>query len=146
MKPTNIALISVKNPCQHSLEALRALVDSRELRKLGIPREARIKRAMSDLEDRIRVMFIFGSSARGKQSLDSDIDLMILGNVSLKELSRKLKQAEQELGKQVNAVIYSEGEWRKRCEQRDDFVMNVLKDKKIFVLGDNYELAAMAGE
>ena len=137
-------LVSLEHPCRHALDALRGLVDARELRKLGIPREARILRAIGDLRDRIRVMFIFGSSARGLQGADSDIDLMILGDVSLRELTPCLRQAEQELGRQVNVVIYSDQQWRERRRRKDEFVTNVLKQQKVFILGDPDELGRMA--
>ena len=137
-------LMSPEHPCQHALDALRGLVDARELRKLGIPREARILRAIGDLRDRIRVLFIFGSSARGQQGADSDIDLMILGDVSLRELTPCLRQAEQELGRQVNAVIYSDQQWRERRRRKDDFVTNVLQQQKVFIVGGPDELGPMA--
>ena len=53
-------LMAVQDPCPHILEALRALVDARELRRLGVPREARIARALAAMRDRIHAMFIFG--------------------------------------------------------------------------------------
>jgi predicted nucleotidyltransferase len=134
----------LKEPCIHALEALRSLVDERESRGLGIPMEARITRVLADVRDRIWIAFIFGSMARGDQDPESDIDLMVIGQVSLKELSPCLKRAEQELGRQVNTVIYSESEWAKRREERNPFVARVLKGDKIFVIGGHDELAAMA--
>jgi len=136
-------LVSLSDPCPHALDALRALVDARELRKLGIPRTARIRRALSDVEGQIRVMFIFGSSARGEQDIDSDIDLMVIGDVSLRDLTAGLKRAEQELGRAVNVVIYSPDEFCKRRREKDAFITNVLKDKKDFAVGDDDELTAM---
>jgi predicted nucleotidyltransferase len=139
-------LTSLRSPCQHALDALRALLNARELRRLGIPREARIRRAFSDLEDRIRILFIFGSSARGEQRPESDVDLMVIGDASLRELTPGLKRVEQELGRQVNAVALSEDEWRTRCVDRDVFTRNVLSQRKVFIMGDNNELTAMAGQ
>lgn len=138
-------LVSVDRPCQHVLDALRALVDAREIRRLGIPREARIERALSDFRDQIKLMFIFGSSARGQQTDQSDVDLMVIGEVSLRQLTSGLKQAEEELGKPVNAVIYSAEEWRKRCQEGNVFAQEVLSGEKVFIIGDNDELTAMAG-
>jgi len=90
-------------------------------------------------------MFIFGSAARDEQSAESDIDLMVIGEATLRDLTPGLKRAEDELGRQVNAVIYSEEEWRERCRRKDPFVMNVLNGKIIFVSGDRDELRAMGG-
>jgi predicted nucleotidyltransferase len=139
------ALMSLTPPCCHILDALRGLVDARELRRLGIPREARIERALGEYRGRIRAMFIFGSSARDEQGPDSDIDLMVIGDVTLKELTPGLRKAEQELGRQVNVVIYSMEKWREQCQRKDPFVMNVLNHKTVFVAGDRDELRAVAG-
>ncbi|HUU60583.1 MAG TPA: HEAT repeat domain-containing protein [Phycisphaerae bacterium] len=138
-------LMSLEDPCVHALDALRAVANARELRRLGIPREARIRQALREFEDRIRAMFVFGSSARGEQDAESDIDLMVIGDVSLKELAPGLRRAEQELGRQVSVVIHSPEQWAKRCRERDPFVTAVLKNKKLFALGDPDELAAMGG-
>lgn len=138
-------LVSVTQPCCHVLDALRRLVDARELRGHGVPREARIKAALSDFSSRIRCMFIFGSAARQEQRAESDVDLMIIGDVSLRELSPHLKRAEQELGRQVNPVIYSQAEWSERLRTRNPFVTQVMKGEKIFIIGEPDELAAMAG-
>ena len=138
------ALVSQERACEHIVDALRGLMDAREVRRLGVPREKRIERALADVCDRVRLAFIFGSAARGEQDADSDIDLMVIGDVSLRELSPGLKRAERELGRQVNAVVYSEEEWRTRCREKDNFVMNVLKGAKVFVIGERNDVAAMA--
>ncbi len=138
-------LVSVVEPCQHILDALQSLLDARERRRLGIPRETRIKRALEDLLPRIQAMFIFGSSARGEQKADSDIDLMVIGDVTLKDLTPGLRQAEQELGRQINVVIYSADGWKTRYRAGDSFVRQVARGEKAFIVGGSDELAAMVG-
>jgi len=138
-------LVSIADPCPCALDALRGLINARERRRLGIPREERIKRALSEFEPRIYSMFIFGSSARGDQTLDSDIDIVVIGDVTLKELIPGLKRMEQELGRQVNAVVYSQSEWTERRRERNPFVEQVFEGQKIFVIGGQDELAAMVG-
>ena len=138
-------LVATAEPCQHALEALRTTINARELRKRGIPREERIARALSGLRERIHAAFVFGSSAARRQDSESDIDLMVIGDVSLKEMAPALRPGELELGRQINVVIYSQEEWRKRLRERNAFVQNVLREKLIFVIGGHDELAAMAG-
>jgi predicted nucleotidyltransferase len=138
-------LTTVQDPCPCALAALRALMDARELRNRGVPREARIRRALSAVRDTIRLAFVFGSAARREQGADSDVDLMVIGDATLRELAPGLRRVEQELGRQVNVVVYSEDEWRRRNEQRDTFVSNVARAEKLFVLGDADEFAAMVG-
>jgi predicted nucleotidyltransferase len=137
-------LVSADEPCPHMLDALRGLVDAREVRGLNIPPEGRIKRALAGVLDRVATMFIFGSYAKGQQSLDSDVDLMVIGDVSLRELAPDLKRVEQELGRQVNVVIYAPDEFRKRVQDENPFVKEVMRGEKLFVMGGQDELAAMA--
>ena len=137
------ALASLACPDSEALDALRAVVGAREVRGLGIPREARIGRALTEFRQRIEIMFVFGSSAKGEQSDDSDVDLMIIGDVSLRELSRGLKHAEQELGRQVNAVVYTAEEWRSRHRDGSPFARRVMSQEKKFIVGGLDELTAM---
>ncbi|MCH7993529.1 MAG: NACHT domain-containing protein [Planctomycetes bacterium] len=137
-------LVSIKKPCPHALEALRALVDTREVRRLGILPEKRLERALADVRDSIDSAFVFGSAASNEQGKDSDVDLMVIGDVTLKELTPGLRSAEEHLGRQVNVVIYSPGEWRRRLRERIPFAVEVQKSKKRFVIGGHHELAAMA--
>lgn len=137
-------LVSADRPCQHLLDALRGLMDARELRRLGIPHEKRIANALASVRDRVARAFIFGSAARGEQGAESDIDLMVIGDVSLRELTPGLRQAESELGRQINAVVYSQEEWEDRIRQKNPFVTEVASGKTIPIFGAQDESTAMA--
>lgn len=136
-------LVSVKSPCPHFLQALRGLIDTRESRKLSVSLEKRIERLFVEFHDQIEVMFIFGSSASDQQNLDSDIDLMVIGNVTLKDLTPVLKKAEVKLGKQVNVVVYTLEEWKNRLDDGNPFVIRVNKAKKRYVMGERNDFATM---
>lgn len=108
--------------------------------------EKQIERALLVFSPRIEIMFVFGSFARRAQTAESDIDLMVIGDISLKELTPGLRKAEQLLDRQVNAVVYSRQEWARRFRDRNPFVMQVVKGEKIFIQGGPDELAAVAGQ
>ena len=135
---------SIEDPTPHEFDALCSLVDGRERRKLVLAREKRIENALSEFDARLEVVFIFGSAAKLKQDRESDLDLMVIGDVSLRDLTPALKRLELELGRQMNAVIYSAEEWSSRLEERNPFAMNVWNGEKIFVKGGQHELAAVA--
>ena len=69
---------------------------------------------------------------------------MLIGNVSLRELTPALKQAEIELGRQVNVVVYSSEEWGCRCADGNTFVTRVLESPKQPIIGNLDDLRAMA--
>jgi len=91
----------------------------------------------------IQVAFIYGSYARGKENLLSDIDLMVIGKISSRELSRLLSKPKRELMREINYVVFSPKEFKERVKQKDHFLNSVLKDKKIFIVGDTNELKAI---
>ena len=88
----------------------------------------------------IKVAFIYGSYAKGEEDLLSDIDLMIIGDVSLKEISSILSKPKEELKREINYVVFSPQEFIDRFKHKDHFLLSVLKEKKIFILGDENEL------
>ncbi len=91
----------------------------------------------------IKVAFIYGSYAKGEESLVSDIDLMVIGDISSRELSGILSKPKRELMREVNYVVFPVQEFIKRIKQKDHFLKSVLKDKKMFIVGDNDALKAI---
>ncbi|MBE3113668.1 MAG: nucleotidyltransferase domain-containing protein [Actinobacteria bacterium] len=91
-------------------------------------------------EKGIKVAFIYGSYARGEESLLSDIDLMVLGDISLKELSSILSKPKKELMREINYAVFSLNEFINKAMRKDHFINSVLKDKKIYIIGSEDEL------
>ena len=89
---------------------------------------------------KVRVAFIFGSVARSTDDRRSDIDLMVVGEISFGDVVSLLSPAEEELGREVNPVVYPVAEFKKKVKEDHHFVKTVLEDEKIFVIGDEHEL------
>jgi predicted nucleotidyltransferase len=94
--------------------------------------------------DKIRVAFIFGSVARSADDRRSDIDLMVVGRISFGDVVSVLSPAEEQLGREISAVVYPVAEFKKKVREDHHFVKNVLEEQKIFVLGDERELRKLA--
>ena len=90
--------------------------------------------------------FVFGSVAGGKATASSDVDLMVVGLLGLRELTSLLEGTAEKLGREVNPHVLSEVEYRSRIEQGDHFVTNVLSGPKLFVVGSQDDLETMGGE
>jgi predicted nucleotidyltransferase len=95
---------------------------------------------------RIRCAYIYGSMARGQEGAASDVDLMVIGKAGLADLSPMLRRAEARLGREVNATVYSEEEFRERIKARDHFLAAVLRTRKQFVKGSQSDLDEMVGK
>jgi predicted nucleotidyltransferase len=90
--------------------------------------------------------FIYGSVARAQEHANSDIDLMVIGQVGLSELTPALRKAERALGRDLNATTYSADEFHSKIEKHDHFLTAVLKRPKQFVKGSERELEAITAK
>jgi len=100
-----------------------------------------LRDALSPLEPKIRVAFVFGSIARAEERSESDIDLMIIGEVSRADLVSPLRRAEKQLGRPINPKTYTVSEFDGKFAAGHHFIREVAAAKKLFVIGTSHELA-----
>lgn len=84
----------------------------------------------------IKTACIYGSFARGEEKAASDIDLLILGEVEEKPLIRAIKSLEDKLQREINYTLYQPAVWKKRKAAKDPFVVEVLRQPIISLLGE----------
>jgi len=84
--------------------------------------------------------FIYGSFATGKERAESDIDVMVIGGISLEGVLTIIRGPEEKLFREINISLYDLQEIRKRVKDRDPFIMKVLEGSKIMLVGDEDEL------
>ena len=102
--------------------------------------------ALAPLADRIAVAFLFGSVARARQKRGSDVDLVVVGDLGFSEVVEALAAAQEQLAREVNPVVYSPEEFQTKAHAGHHFLGRVLKNDKIFLFGDEHELARLAAE
>jgi len=90
--------------------------------------------ALRPLEAKINLAFVYGSTARSREDTQSDVDLMIVGRVHFEDVIEHLTQAQETLSREINPTVYSMKEFRSKM--RDNFLKTVLKEKKLFLIGD----------
>lgn len=93
---------------------------------------------------RIQVAFVHGSVASGKQTAQSDVDVLVVGDVTLSEIVPALQGAIRRLGREVNASVYPPKEFRQKLKRGVPFLRRVMAGPKLFVVGDDRELARLA--
>lgn len=101
-----------------------------------------LKQSLSD-DEKIRLAFVFGSVARGDIQAGSDIDLMVIGNVGLREISRYLSGTSDLIGREINPHVYSEADFSSRTKSGDHFLNQLLQESKLFIIGNENDLEAM---
>jgi predicted nucleotidyltransferase len=100
-----------------------------------------LQNALGPFKRSIKTAFVYGSMARSEELSESDVDLMIVGTVSLADLSPALQEAEERLARQVNPTLFSPEEFARKVKQGHHFLKTVLRDDRLFILGSQDELA-----
>jgi predicted nucleotidyltransferase len=98
-------------------------------------------KALTDPE--VQLAFVFGSIARGETHAESDVDLMVIGSIGLRGLTKLLSGVAEVVGREINPHILTPEEFCERKRSKDHFVTSVLAAPKLFVKGTEHELAAM---
>jgi predicted nucleotidyltransferase len=91
----------------------------------------------------IAAAFVFGSVARGEEGAEGDVDVMIIADAGLKKVSSWLSGVSEKLGREVNPHVMSKAEFNQRRKAGDHFLLRVLDAPKLFVVGDDDELARL---
>lgn len=79
----------------------------------------------------IKKAFIYGSFAQGKEKATSDIDLVIIGAVDENELLKLVNKLEKKFEREINYILMTEKEFQKKIKEKNSFLENVLKQKRI---------------
>lgn len=102
-----------------------------------------LRESLEPLADRILAAFVYGSVARGDERPGSDLDLMIIGEVSFAEVIGALSPAHDALRREINPTVYPAAEFRVKLRV-EPFLARVLADRKIFVIGNEDDLGKLA--
>lgn len=94
--------------------------------------------------DSIQIAFIFGSYASGKGTPSSDIDLMIIGEITGRSLANGLSPAREILGREINLVIMNLEAFQQKVSDEDPFIQSVLREPEILLIGNEDELGEIA--
>ena len=74
-------------------------------------------------------IYLYGSCARGEDSKESDIDLLIIGNIKRHEIIEEINKLSKKLNKKITLQIFSELEWANLDKKDRAFYERVEKDK-----------------
>lgn len=99
--------------------------------------------ALSAIAGKIQVAFVFGSMASGDQKVGSDIDVCVLGDVSMLEVVKALSSVQETLGRDLNPVVMTAKKFADQAVKEDRFVARVLDEPKVFVTGNEHDLAEL---
>lgn len=95
--------------------------------------------ALAPFTEKIEAAFVFGSMARGTENAGSDIDLLIIGEISFTDAVTALYSAQATLGREINPKVYHRTEWQKLIKN-NTFLQEILNKPKIFIVGTTNDI------
>jgi predicted nucleotidyltransferase len=103
-----------------------------------------LRDALAPAAEKLRLAFVFGSLAGGRETAGSDIDVMLVGDISFRQAVALLHPTQDRLGREVNPKVISPREFAAKGWS-DPFLADVLSKPKIYLIGDEHELEELAG-
>ena len=87
----------------------------------------------------IQFAFVFGSMAAGTAGADSDVDLLVVGELGLREVVRRLHDVPDQIGREINPIVWTEAEYIRRLHEDDHFLTEILRGPRITIIGEPIE-------
>ncbi len=105
-----------------------------------------LREALAALRSLVTVAFVYGSMARGEETALSDVDVMVIGRATFGDVVDALGPAQEKLGREVNPTVYPPREFADKIASGHHFVTAVRREPKIFLIGDENDLAGLAAK
>lgn len=116
-------------------EELRSLI----LKTVGLVEP--LRDSLKAFRSKIDVAFVYGSIAKGADTANSDIDLLIIGDdLAYGDIFNALQKAEKTLHRPVSPNLMTRQEWRQRTSDKNPFIRKILQQPRLFIFGDDNEL------
>ena len=89
---------------------------------------------------RIKFAFLSHRFLKGIPSGQDDVDLLIVGSIVLPELQVLIADEQAKREVEINYSFMDEAEFKFRVKRRDPFILRVLTQPKVMLLGDEEEM------
>ena len=123
------------NPSSPIFEELKGIV--RKTFGLSDP----LREVLENHKDKIELAFIYGSIANRTDNANSDIDLMLVSDkITYPDLLVSFSELENDINRQINPTIYTTKEFQNKILSENNFVVRVIKQPKIFLIGSERDI------
>jgi predicted nucleotidyltransferase len=135
-KKGKVTLVSVNKKLPYFAE-LKGLV----MKTAGLA--SLLGNALSKVTD-VRYALIYGSFASGQETESSDVDVLIVGNVGEERILKAVSAIEEKTGREINYIVWSEGEFRKRVRSNHHILTETARKPVIMLIGEENEFRRAA--
>lgn len=92
---------------------------------------------------KISCVMFSGRFARYKpRKREDDVDILVIGEVTLPEMATMVRVEESKRGTEINYTVMTRDEFDFRKKRRDPFLLSILSMSRIMVIGDEEDLAS----
>jgi predicted nucleotidyltransferase len=100
-----------------------------------------LRKALEPHSKKIKVAFVYGSVAKGSDTAQSDIDLMVVGDeLGYSALYSAVQDAENILQRKVSPLFLSAQAWKRKASQKGSFVNKISAQPKLFIFGSERDI------
>lgn len=89
----------------------------------------------------IKLLLYSNQFVIGDKKSPDDIDLVIVGDVSYKEVESNIKQEEEIRGHEINYMIMDKNELRLRKNKRDQFIIDFFLNSPLVIIGSPQDIS-----
>jgi hypothetical protein len=91
---------------------------------------------------KIKYAILSGKFARHMRHEENDVDLLIVGEIVMENLSQIIKEYESKTDRELNYSVMTKEEFDFRKKRRDPFISQILMGSRIMLLGDEQEMVS----
>lgn len=91
---------------------------------------------------KIKYAMLTGRYLRGVKKEGVKVDLLVVGDVVLPELTFLVKEAEKKKKKELNYTVMTEEEFNFRKTRSDPFLTSILEGSRVMIIGDEEEMVS----
>lgn len=83
--------------------------------------------------------FVFGSVAKGTARSESDLDVLVVTDLKLKQVVSLLSPLREKLGREINPVVMSAEIVAGGLANNDRFLTRIKEEPKLFIKGTQHD-------
>jgi predicted nucleotidyltransferase len=84
----------------------------------------------------IKLALLFGSAAAGSEGPTSDVDLLVVGSISLARVLKVTRAIQERIGREINPVVMDAQEFRRRRANKEHFISSMLNGPTVTLVGE----------
>jgi predicted nucleotidyltransferase len=102
--------------------------------------------ALAPLADRIQCALVFGSVARGEETVHSDVDVLVLGDIGFADVLHALHPLQERIQREINPAVYRVADFRAKLVSNNTWAREVVDKPKLFLIGSADDFAKLVGD